>query len=136
MKKLYTIKIPKITLFGHHGCYDEEKENGQQFEITVYIKYLPQWNKNDDRYDNLKSHLNYADLENMVSNIFHAKRYNLLEPLSNDIASSITNKYDIKAVNVEVKKNNPEGMKAEYVKVGCEIFQREYRKYEGLAKRL
>ena len=121
MKKLYTIEIPKITLFGHHGCYDKEKENGQQFEIAIYIKYLPQWNKNDNRYDNLQSHLNYVDLENIVSNIFHTKRYNLLEPLSNDIASSITNKYDIKAINVEIKKNNPEGMKAKYVKVGCEI---------------
>ena len=122
MKKLYTIEIPKIALFGHHGCYDEEKEDGQQFEIAVFIKYLPRLNKDDaSDVDNLECHLNYSDVADAVCDIFHSKRYNLLESLSHDIASYIANKYLIESVNVVIKKNDPEGMEVSCVKVGCKI---------------
>ena len=119
--KIYTIEIPEIKLYGKHGCYDKEKKEGQLFEIAVFIKYLPQFNKDADGYDNLEGHLNYSDVELLVSDIFHSKRYNLLESLSNDIASHIANKCLIEFVNVVIKKSNPEGMEVSCVKVGCEI---------------
>ena len=119
--KIYTIEIPEIRLYGKHGCYDKEKKEGQLFKIAVFIKYLPQFNKDDDGYDNLEGYLNYSDIEVAVSDIFHSKRYNLLESLSNDIASYIANKYLIESVNIVIKKNDPEGMEISCVKVGCEI---------------
>ena len=35
----YTIKIPKLKLFGYHGCYDKEKNEGQEFEIDVKVVF-------------------------------------------------------------------------------------------------
>ena len=31
------IKINEIQLFGYHGLYEEEKENGQNFIISICI---------------------------------------------------------------------------------------------------
>ena len=123
--KIYTIEIPEIRLYGKHGCYDKEKKEGQLFKIAVFIKYSPHFNKDDDDYDNLEGHLNYSDVEVAVSDIFHSKRYNLLESLSHDIASYIANKYLIEFVNIVIKKNDPEGMETSSVKVGCEITKDE-----------
>ena len=122
---LYVIEIPKIQLFGHHGCYNQEKKDGQQFEIAIRITYLSSYDKTNECYDDLEGHLNYTDIGVIVSDIFHAKRYNLLEALSNDIASYIANKYDIKSVNVKIKKFNPDGMNVPYVEVGSQIIKDE-----------
>ena len=40
----FIITIPKLKLFGYHGCYDKEKEEGQEFEInmriTIHLKQI------------------------------------------------------------------------------------------------
>ena len=56
------IKINKLQLFGYHGVYDEEKKNGQDFEISLSVK--------------LKKIKSYNDqIENIVYNVGIALLY-------------------------------------------------------------
>ena len=133
--KIYTIAIPKIKLFGNHGCYDKEKKDGQLFEISVFIKYQSRFDeKQRESYDDLSMHLNYSNVVAEISNIFNDHRYNLLESLSNDIASHILDFFGsphtqsciyIKSINIEIEKFNPEGINVSSVKVGCQVSKDE-----------
>ena len=40
MSATYIVKIPKVKLFGYHGCYNKEKKEGQQFEISIKVVFL------------------------------------------------------------------------------------------------
>ena len=113
----YTIKIPQIKLFGYHGCYEDERLNGQEFEISISVSYTTRWEAIDVQYDDLASHIDYSILYKLVLTIFNERRYNLLEALANDIALGIANHYSIGLVNVKVKKLNPAGMDIPYIEV-------------------
>ena len=125
----YAIKIPQIRLFGYHGCYDEEKEKGQEFEIEVEIivvkdTFFKEFNSLDDTID-------YSKVESEIKRRFNIKRYDLLEQLASELA---TIPYDldsglnreIASVSVKIRKNNPIGMSIPYVELKC-IKTSEYR---------
>ena len=38
-KSIYTIIIPEIKIFAYHGCYEQEKRDGQEFEINMNISF-------------------------------------------------------------------------------------------------
>ena len=106
----------------------ESNKYGQEFKIAVCIQYTSKVNnsKDSNEYDDLGQYIDYTEVEVLVSNIFNSKRYNLMESLSNDIGSAIRSTYNnnfvkIWSVNVEIRKNNPDKMKVEHVKVGCKI---------------
>jgi len=121
----YAIKIPQIRLFGYHGCYDEEKEKGQEFEIEVEIivvkdTFFKEFNSLDDTID-------YSKVESEIKRRFNIKRYDLLEQLASELA---TIPYDlgsendslikeIASVSVKIRKNNPIGMSVPYIELKC-----------------
>ena len=118
----YTIKIPQIKLFGHHGCYNEEKEKGQEFEIEVEIIIV--MDSLFERLNNLGDTIDYSKVESEIKRRFNIKRYDLLEQLTSELA---TIPYDldsglageIASVSVKIRKNNPIGMSAPYVELKC-----------------
>ena len=115
----FTIKIPQLILFGYHGCYDQEKEKGQEFELNMVITIEPQ------NPDGLINTIDYVEIESEIKKTFNDIRYDLLEDLSAkistipyDLTRNTSKVYkEIYSVSVVVRKNNPQGMSVPYVEV-------------------
>ena len=131
----FIITIPKLKLFGYHGCYDKEKEEGQEFEINMRITIQTKNTFYDelDLRDSLDNTLDYTWIASQIEHHFNHKRYNLLEELAYNIAQipasinvpeRLNNpkshlRDNIASVSVKIKKFNPEGMHVPYVEVEC-----------------
>lgn len=115
----FTIKIPQLILFGYHGCYDQEKEKGQEFELNMVITIEPQ------NPDGLINTIDYVEIESEIKKTFNDIRYDLLEDLSAkistipyDLTRNTSKVYkEIYSVSVVIRKNNPQGMSVPYVEV-------------------
>tara|TARA_Y100000768_G_scaffold385220_1_gene370913 strand:+ start:580 stop:987 length:408 start_codon:yes stop_codon:yes gene_type:complete len=115
----FSIKIPKLKLFGYHGCYDDEKEKGQEFEVKMVIIIKP-----SESYESLNT-IDYVRVESEIKKTFNDIRYDMLEDLSANISTipyKLTNPAsrihkDIYSVSVTIRKNNPQGMSIPYVEV-------------------
>ena len=100
-----TFKLKNIKLFGYHGVFNNEKTNGQNFEIDIEAIYTLKSNislANDD----INSVINYSDVYKLVVKLFLDERYNLLESIANKISQSIINKYDVEICKVAIRKPN------------------------------
>ena len=93
--------LKNIKLFGYHGVYDNEKNNGQDFILNITAK-IKKYNKEDK----LESMTDYTVIMNKTVTVFNKKRYNLLETLINDIASEILSDMNIKYVKISIEKPN------------------------------
>ena len=99
MQKI-SIKLKDIEIFGYHGLYEYEKENGQVFQISISIDYLPI--KNDD---DIKNYIDYVQLYEFVKNKFIEKRFNLLEKLIDFLSKQIADSYkQINKIKISIKK--------------------------------
>ena len=96
------IKINEIQLFGYHGLYQEEKENGQNFIISLLIDI-----DYKDKSDKIENTLDYADIIDKVKNIFSEKRYNLIESLAAEISENLMTNQKIKSLDISIKKESP-----------------------------
>ena len=115
---IYKIILDKIKIFGFHGVYEEEKNNGQNFEIDIILTVEVSTFLKDD----IKSVINYSDIFEEVKNIFNTKKFNLIEVLAYNIANSINQKFDIKTTKVLISKPNaPMNGNIKSVKVEVEL---------------
>ena len=96
------IKINEIQLFGYHGLYEEEKENGQNFiiSLSIDIDYI-------DNNDKIENTLDYTKIFNEVKDTFNQKRYNLIESLAVAISDNLMRNKKIKSLDISIKKQSP-----------------------------
>ena len=84
----YTIRIPKISCFGYHGCYESEKKEGQWFEVDIEIKFKD--SNSSLLNDDLQYAIDYIEIakliDDLVSDEKEENRYNLLETLANHVS--------------------------------------------------
>ena len=59
------IKINKLRLFGYHGVYDNEKNNGQDFILNITAKIRKYKNKEDK----LDGTTDYEEIMNKIGKI-------------------------------------------------------------------
>ena len=124
MSDRLTIRIPSIKIYGYHGCYQQEKSKGQEFDIS--IKILLSRHKSLRGSDNLKTTIDYAEIVDVVRKEFNLNNYNLLEELAIKTSYSINSYYEKKNINgnlildnicIRIRKFNPIGMNVPYVEV-------------------
>ena len=96
------IKINEIQLFGYHGLYQEEKENGQNFIISLLIDI-----DYKDKSDKIENTLDYVDIIDQVKNVFSEQRYNLIETLAVEISENLMTNQKIKSLDISIKKESP-----------------------------
>ena len=96
------IKINEIQLFGYHGLYQEEKENGQNFIVSLLIDI-----DYKDKSDKIENTLDYVDIIDQVKNVFSKKRYNLIETLAVEISENLMTNQKIKSLDISIKKESP-----------------------------
>ncbi len=98
------IAVEGIRVHGYHGVYEIEQQEGNEFEIDVYL--FMQHNKALES-DLLDQTVNYQDVYDIVLERMQL-RVNLLEHLCHEIGQKLLDKYDsVEKVCVKVSKLKP-----------------------------
>lgn len=120
------IKITNLQIFAHHGVFEEEKENGQDFylDVVLYLD-LHSAGKSDD----LTKSLHYGDCAHFIHKIFTEKSFDLIEAACEYVCEGLLLEYNLlDAVEVELKKPHaPIGLPFENVSVT--MFRKWHKAY-------
>jgi len=98
-----SIRITGLELFGYHGVYDHEKQNGQRFliDLTVWID-----TENASVSDNLSQTLDYGELVKAVAAEVQGESVDLIEKLAAKVLDVVW-RFE-KALVAEVTVHKPE----------------------------
>ena len=81
-----TIFVTGLVLHAHHGVGDDEGRIGQQFLVDLAIELDLSKAAESDR---LADTISYADIIDVASHAFRAKRYRLVEAAAGAIADAL-----------------------------------------------
>ena len=124
-------KINNIKVFGFHGVYEDEIENGQFFIIN--IEYIPNYKTIDNKLnwskiytdkDDIDSIIDYVDIIKELEQHFNDRRFNLLESLACYLLDSINQVFCFKYAKISIKKefsNSKNKINANSVEVDWEL---------------
>jgi 7,8-dihydroneopterin aldolase/epimerase/oxygenase len=84
-----TIHLHNVIIFAHHGIYDEEKINGNTFEINLDVVY----DDKESAFENIEHTISYEDLYAIVKS-----QMLIATPLLEKVCLQIINK---------IKQNHP-----------------------------
>jgi dihydroneopterin aldolase/2-amino-4-hydroxy-6-hydroxymethyldihydropteridine diphosphokinase len=106
---MYKVFIKNLKLFGYHGVNPEEKINGQDFIFNVTVQLKEDCEKPDIALnDDISNTVNYSEIITVIKEVSGAKKFDLLETLSRQIAQNILDFSPlISKVKVKVEKPNP-----------------------------
>lgn len=101
MDVLDEIVLTGLTVFGRHGVYDHERENGQEFTIDLRLRMpLDDAAASDDVADTV----HYGELAEKVAEVVAGEPVNLIETLAERIADVALADPRVHAVTVTVHK--------------------------------
>ena len=95
------IELRGLTVRGHHGVFDHERRDGQDFIVDVSV-WLDLSVAADS--DNLADTLDYGELAQLVHDIVAGEPHNLIEKVGADIAEAVMADDRLHAVEVTVHK--------------------------------
>ena len=101
MDFLDEILLTGLTVFGHHGVFDFERRDGQEFTIDLKLG-LPL--KNAAASDDVADTVHYGELADKVAAIVAGEPVNLIETLAQRIADAVLEDERVKTVTVTVHK--------------------------------
>jgi dihydroneopterin aldolase len=95
------ITLTGLNLYGHHGVFESEKRNGQQFvvDITVWLELTLA-----AATDDLTATVNYGELAQLAADIVAGPPRDLIEAVAAEIADAVLRSYPVHAVEVTVHK--------------------------------
>ncbi|HAV14702.1 MAG TPA: dihydroneopterin aldolase [Opitutae bacterium] len=117
MKQTTTIELKELAFFARHGALPEEAKLGQRFKLDVVLRLRDDLEFEDDSTEGT---VNYAEVYEVVQEIFTGFRFNLIERAAEVIATEVLDRFD-KVVEVTVKVKKP----AVPVDCICEYFSAE-----------
>ena len=103
--ELDRITLKSLRFHGKHGYYDEERENGNEFEIDLIAKgeFKPSIQKSD-----LSSTFDYQQAEEVVRNVMEGPSQLLIETLCTDIGERLFKRFGVvDELIVSVRKLHP-----------------------------
>ena len=95
------ISIVGITAVGHHGVFDYEKENGQEFIVDVDLELSV---VDAAQSDDLAMTVDYGVVAQQVHECITGPSVDLIETLAENIANACLTHKRVSAVNVAVHK--------------------------------
>lgn len=102
MKQTTSLELKDLVFFARHGALAEEAKLGQRFKLDVRLKLTDDLSYEDDRIEDA---VNYADVYEVVKEIFTGFRFNLIERTAEVIAAEILDRFEkVVEVTVNVKK--------------------------------
>jgi 7,8-dihydroneopterin aldolase/epimerase/oxygenase len=105
-----TLTLRGLRVFGHHGVYDEEREQGQDFLFDVELDVGDRGSS--DRFEDV---VDYNAVARAVREVSHAHTYSLLEALAGAVADELESRFGAERVLVRVTKPavRPAGLEGE-----------------------
>lgn len=101
MDVLDEITLTGLTVFGHHGVFDFERRQGQEFTIDLTLQLsLSAAAASDDVVDTV----HYGELADRVAAIVAGEPVNLIETLAQRIAAAALEDERVRGVAVTVHK--------------------------------
>lgn len=98
------IVLKNLGFYGYHGVLKEENVLGQKFFVDIILHVAL---KNAGKSDNVQDTVNYALVYNIAKEIVENKKYNLIEAVAEDIASSVLKEFTVVS-EIEVTIRKPE----------------------------
>ena len=95
------ITLTGLTVFGHHGVYEHEKRDGQQFvvDLTIWLD-LTRAVATDDLIETV----HYGELAELAAGIIAGPPRDLIEAVAGEIADTVMAGYPVYAAEVTVHK--------------------------------
>lgn len=111
-----TITLKSLQFHGKHGYYDEERQEGNHFELDVTAE--GEFKSAIDE-DNLELTFNYEIVKEVAQNVFDGPSEKLIETLCKRIGDGIFDRTDtVKKLTVSLRKMNPPiGVPAKYAEI-------------------
>lgn len=111
-----TITLKSLEFHGKHGYYDEERREGNHFELDVIVRGNFQPAIDDD---NLDETFNYEVVKEIGEQVFNGPSEKLIETLCKRIGDEIFERSDVvKELIVSLRKLNPPiGVPAQYAEI-------------------
>lgn len=101
MELLDEIVLTGLTVFGRHGVYEHEREDGQDFTIDIVLRMpLEPAAESDDVADTV----HYGELAEKVAAVVSGEPVNLIETLAERIAAVALDDSRVQNVTVTVHK--------------------------------
>lgn len=127
------IHIEKLTVFAHHGYFDEEARLGQKFQVTLDLYQDLQPAGTDDA---IGSTTNYGEVCQSVDQFMRENRFDLIETCAEGLASHILNAFPgVRALDVTIHKPwAPVGLPVEDLSVT--IHRARHRVFLGLGSNM
>ena len=85
----------------YHGLYENERENGQRFEVDVEMTFDAHPSSQTDK---IKDTIDVRLVYRLVKDIVEQERFYLIETISQRIADMLLQRFEIDAVVVRVRK--------------------------------
>jgi dihydroneopterin aldolase len=113
---LDTITLKSLEFYGKHGYYDEERQEGNHFELDVIAKGDF---KAAIKEDDLDQTFNYEIVKEVAKRVFIGPSEKLIESLCSRIGNEIFERSTItKELTISLRKLNPPiGIPAEYAEI-------------------
>ncbi|MBT5872828.1 MAG: dihydroneopterin aldolase [Candidatus Latescibacteria bacterium] len=95
------IRIRGIKLYGFHGVYTHEREQGQPFEVDVELQtdlISP------GLTDQLARTINYVEIYQLVAKIVAGPSFHLIEALAECIAAKVLSDFPVSSAVIRIRK--------------------------------
>lgn len=115
------IILKGISVFGKHGCSEEEREHGQNFKVDVELNLNLEMAGNTD---NLSYTVDYSQVLFDIERIVAGTPRNLIETVAEEIAETLLEKYS-RVENLKVTLHKPDApLPIKYSDAAVEIFRK------------
>jgi len=95
------IRLTGLTVFGHHGVFEHEKRDGQEFvvDVTIWLDLT-----RAVATDELAETVHYGELAELAAGIIAGPPRDLIEAVAGEIAETLMARYPVYAAEVTVHK--------------------------------
>lgn len=102
--RIYTVSLEGMEFTGFHGCREDEKLYGNIFCVDLCGTYR----SNCGSTDNLEDAISYGQVYEIVAEVMHGERCNLLETLAKRMIEALKDRFPgFSSIKVAVGKKNP-----------------------------
>ncbi|MBI64766.1 MAG: hypothetical protein CMG64_00515 [Candidatus Marinimicrobia bacterium] len=98
----FQYKINTLKIYAYHGVYDYEKKYGQLFNVD--FQYSLDSDILNGEFDKI---IDYVDIINEIQNYFINNRFDMLEPLANNLLDFLILEFNLKSAKISIRKLSP-----------------------------
>jgi dihydroneopterin aldolase len=94
-----TVEVRDLSVFGHHGVHEDERERGQDFVFDVELGVGERGTS-----DRLEDAVDYVEVAGAVRAVSDGQQYALLEALASAVADELERRFSPEWVRVRIRK--------------------------------